>query len=60
MSEWVQAFCTMQGYHSDTPVTYKHQVWEYGGVFAPVSPLCILCKLQTHHAKQKQIADNWS
>lgn len=30
MSEWVQAFCTMQGYHSDTPVTQEYQargVW---------------------------------
>lgn len=49
-----------KGYQNDTPVTQQHQVGEHGHVFAPVSPLCILRRLQRHHAKQKQIADNWS
>ncbi|KAI9516644.1 hypothetical protein NQZ68_013700 [Dissostichus eleginoides] len=52
VSERVQALCTLQGYHSDTPVTQEHLVWAYGGLRTrqPALPPSLLVAQQLANA----------
>lgn len=59
-SERAPAFCALHCYRSDTPVTQQHLLRERVQVFRTSPPSLNSAQAVYAHAKQRQIADNWS